>query len=85
MGLTGSTIPFPPTRAEREASGDPRRSIEERYDSRDAYLGQVRRASQALVDEGYLLSEDLEGVVEQASRRYDLFTSRVTEPQVADD
>ena len=85
MGLTGSTIPFLPTRAEREASGDPRRSIEERYDSGDAYLGQVRRAARALVDEGYLLSEDLEGVVEQASRRYDLFTSGVKAHQAADD
>ena len=27
MGLLGSTIPFPPTRADREASGDPRLSI----------------------------------------------------------
>ena len=34
MSLMGSTIPFPATREERAAKGDPRRSIEERYPSR---------------------------------------------------
>ena len=81
----GSTIPLPATRAEREASGDPRRSIEERYSSRDDYLGQLRREAQALVDEGYLLLEDLDPMVEQASLRYDMFTSMVKLPQAADD
>jgi hypothetical protein len=77
MGLTGSTIPFPATKAEREASGDPRLSIEERYGSKDDYLGLVRQAAQALIDVGYLLAEDLELVVGQASERYDLFRGRV--------
>ena len=85
MGLTGSTIPFSATRAEREASRDPRPSIEERHGSKDAYLHQVRSAAQTLVDEGYLLEEDLEPLVAQASVRYDLFTSRVKAPQAADD
>ena len=83
-GLVGSTLPFPATRTERETTGDPRLSIEERYSSKDDYLGQVRRAAQALVDEGYLLAEDIETVAEQASERYDLFRNRVGEPQAAD-
>ena len=33
---TGSFVPFARTRAEREASGDPRPSIEERYPSHEA-------------------------------------------------
>ena len=33
---------------------------------------QVRQAAQRLIDEGYLLAEDLELVVGQASRRYEL-------------
>jgi len=33
----------------------------------------VRRAAHALVEEGYLLAEDLELVVDQASERYGLF------------
>ena len=35
--LRGSSIPFAATRAEREAAGDPRPSIEERYQSRQAF------------------------------------------------
>jgi len=72
MSLMGATIPFPATREERAAKGDPRRSIEERYPSRATYLEQVRHDTQRLVDEGYLLAEDLELVVGQASRRYDI-------------
>jgi hypothetical protein len=72
-GLAGWTLPFPATRADREASGDPRLSIEERYASRDDYLRQVRDAAHSLVAEGYLLAEDVEGVVEQAGQRYDYF------------
>ncbi|MCE2462331.1 MAG: hypothetical protein J4F46_00210 [Dehalococcoidia bacterium] len=80
-GLVGSTLPFPATRTDRETTGDPRLSIEERYISRDDYLDRVRRAAQALVDEGYLLAEDIERVAEQSSERYDLFRSRVGEHQ----
>src|SRR5438477_6714082 len=36
--LTGSFIPFPHTRAERERANDPRPSIEERYKNKDEYL-----------------------------------------------
>jgi hypothetical protein len=72
MSLMGATIPFPATREEHAAKGDPRRSIEERYPSKAGYLEQVRHEAQSLVDEGYLLAEDLELVVDQASRRYAL-------------
>src|SRR5215510_12831003 len=34
LGLLGSTMPFPATQVGREASGDPRPSIEERYASK---------------------------------------------------
>ena len=39
--LTGSFVPFARTRAEREANGDPRPSIEERYESQDAYVTRI--------------------------------------------
>ena len=67
------TVPFAATRQEREARGDPRPSIEERYPSRNAYLEQVRQAAQRLVEDGYLLAEDLELVVDQAAERFDNF------------
>jgi len=71
-GFAGWTLPFCATRADREASGDPRHSIEERYASKEDYLRQVREAAQVLVDEGYLLGEDLESVVERCGLSYDL-------------
>jgi hypothetical protein len=78
LSLIGSTLPFPATPAEREASGDPRRSIEERYPSKEDYLRRVKQAAEALVKQGYLLAEDLPMVTEQARQRYDLFQSRVS-------
>jgi hypothetical protein len=77
-GLAGWTLPFPATRADREATGDPRLSIAERYASKDDYLRQVHAAAQTLIDEGYLLAEDLTHVVEGATRRYDFFCGGAT-------
>jgi Alpha/beta hydrolase domain len=77
LSLLGSTVPFPATRAERQATGDPRLSIEERYASREDYLRQVQQAAEALVQQGYLLAEDLPTVADQAAQRYDLFRRRV--------
>jgi hypothetical protein len=75
-GLAGWTLPFPATRADREAAGDPRVSIAERYPSREDYLQQVCVAAQILVDQGYLLSEDLAWVEAGAAQRYDLFRAQ---------
>jgi hypothetical protein len=77
MGLMGATLPFAPTQSEREAAGDPRLSIEERYHSKADYLDRVTKAAQALVAEGYLLEDDVQTVLEQASHRYDLLSSQV--------
>ncbi len=71
--FAGATIPFAPTRAEREASNDPRRSVEERYASRADYLERVREAARALAREGYLLEEDIELSVAAAARLWDYF------------
>jgi hypothetical protein len=50
-------------------------AIAERYPSSDGYLEQVRQEARRLIDEGYLLAEDLEIVVDQASRRYGLLAA----------
>jgi hypothetical protein len=73
--FAGATLPFPRTRAEREAAGDPRPSIEERYRSRDDYLARVRAAARALVAERCLLEEDVETSLQFAARFWDAFTS----------
>jgi hypothetical protein len=80
MSLMGATIPFPATREEREKRGDPRLSIAERYPTKTDYLAQIRRAANALVEDGYLLAEDLDFVVDQAAERYELLRGRVREP-----
>jgi hypothetical protein len=66
---TGSFVPFARTRAEREATGDPRPSIEERYGSHAEYVEAVRRAAQARVDQRLLLEEDAERMVSAARDR----------------
>jgi hypothetical protein len=73
--FAGATIPFARTRVERDALGDPRRSIEERYASRADYLARVRQASQSLVAAGYLLPEDLELPVTAAARLWNYLSS----------
>jgi hypothetical protein len=72
--LVGSTIPFPASTEVRQASGDPRRSIAERYASKEAYLERVRQATEALIQTRYLLAEDFEEVLSQAAQHYDLLT-----------
>ena len=74
--MQGSFIPFPRTREERERTNDPRRSVEERYPTRDAYLALISKAADELIEKGYLLKEDLPRIVEQAGTRWDYVTNR---------
>lgn len=62
----GSYLAFAPDKAAREASGDPRPSIAERYTDRAAYVAKVRAAAAALVEDRLLLQEDAERYVERA-------------------
>ena len=59
----GMFVPFARTRAERERTGDPRPSLEERYGSRAAYVEQVRAAAAALAAGRWLLQEDADRYV----------------------
>jgi hypothetical protein len=67
--MAGSYLAFARTRAERERSGDPRRSLEERYRDREQYLGRIAEAGLKLIEQRLLLREDLAEVVSRA-RRY---------------
>lgn len=58
VSLTGSYIPFPKSKAEREQTGDPRQSVQERYGSLDEYVRQFTHACERLRADGYLLEED---------------------------
>jgi hypothetical protein len=79
VSLLGSTIFFPATRAARAAAHDPRRSIEERYASRDEYLERVQQAADALVKGGYLIVDDEPRMLQRASDQWDLVTARSPE------
>ena len=64
----GSFVPFARTKTEREAAGDPRPSLEERYGSRDAYVAKVQAAADALVADRLLLPSDSAAFVAAAQK-----------------
>jgi len=67
----GSYLPLPKTRADRERMGDSRRSIAERYPSREDYVGRISLAAVGLVEDGFLLAEDVTAVIQRAAAHYD--------------
>jgi hypothetical protein len=77
--MAGSYIPFPRMQAERAAAKDPRRSVEERYASREAYLGLIAAATLELIEQGYLLRQDMPEIVKRAARHWDYQTRGGTE------
>lgn len=73
--MQGSFIPFARTRAEREKAADPRLSIEERYRGREEFLGKISAAAAKLVEQGYVLGQDVPGILKQAGERWDWVSS----------
>ena len=67
----GSYLPFPKTAAERQASGDPRKSIAERYSSREEYLRRFGAALDELIRERYILPEDRAALRERGGEEWD--------------
>jgi hypothetical protein len=67
----GSFIPFARTKAEREKSGDPRLSLEERYGTKEAFLKKVESAAQPLVRDRLLLERDVPKVTARAAAQWD--------------
>ena len=61
--FVGSTIPFPETESERHITGDPRRSILERYANQAAYTSAIDAAARRLVEERLMLEEDVERAI----------------------
>ncbi len=68
--LLGSYVPFARTKAERDARRDPRLSVEERYRDRDDYLQKIRASATALVSNRFLLPEDVDDVVQRATKHW---------------
>jgi len=74
VSFEASYLPFPKTAPEREKSGDPRKSIAERYSSRDEYLARFRRALDALIQQRWILSEDGPALLVRAEQEWDFAT-----------
>ena len=80
-GEIGSYIPFPLTRANRERTGDPRMSIEERYRNRDEYVGRYAAVTLDLVTRGFVLQGDVVDLLKHAVDHYDWATKQKREGQ----
>jgi hypothetical protein len=65
--LSGTYVPFAKTRAERLASGDPRKSLAERYKNHDGYVKAVEKAARKLVHDRLLLEEDVQRYIDAAA------------------
>lgn len=75
-GLLGSFEPFPRTKAERERSGDDRRSITERYSARQDYLGRVEQAARELVKQRLMLADDVPAVLLRAAMMWEVLAGK---------
>ena len=69
---------FPATREERAANNDTRPSIEERYENRDSYVKLVKRDTEKLTQNGFVLEQDVDLVVQNATDRYDTAVARTS-------
>ena len=62
----GQHIPFETTKAERLAAGDPRLSLEERYQDHAGYVKAVTKAARRLEEQRFLLPADVQGYINAA-------------------
>ena len=62
----GGMIPFAKTAQERQAKGDPRLSLEERYQTHAGYVDTVRKAAANAVALGFLLPVDADALIKAA-------------------
>jgi hypothetical protein len=74
---SGSMLPFPSTDAIRSATKDPRRSIEQRYPSKEDYARKIKAAADDLVDRRFLLARDRDDITEAALERFEKVQSHV--------
>ncbi|MBL8796918.1 MAG: hypothetical protein JNM56_23655 [Planctomycetia bacterium] len=71
--LLGSYIPFAKTKAEREKTGDPRASIEERYGSFEKYQKEFANKCTDMVGRRVLLQEDADRLIREREKVKDQF------------
>jgi hypothetical protein len=64
--LLGSMIPLPKTKAEANASNDPRPSLEELYGDHAGYVARVAEAARKLEEDRLMLPEDVKRIIAEA-------------------
>jgi len=74
LPFEGSFIAFPKTAAARKESGDPRKSIAERYTGREDYLNKFAAAADDLIKQRWILPEDRSALLERGAKEWDLLT-----------
>jgi len=72
VSFEGSYIAFAKTAASRAAARDPRKSIAERYASREEYLSRYSAAVDELVRQRWLLEEDRAALIERGGQEWDV-------------
>jgi len=65
-----SYLPFPKTAADRKKSGDPRRSVAERYASREEYTLRYTEALDALIGQRWILAEDRAALLRRGEQEW---------------
>lgn len=74
VSLGGAYLPFAVKKSAREAAGDPRQSLEERYGSLRGYIDRLEAKCDELAKNGYLLTDDIPRIIQtQAQRARPLF------------
>jgi hypothetical protein len=69
-----SYLPFPRTVAERQTTGDPRKSIAERYQNREDYLARYTAAVDDLVQQRWILPEDRAALIHRGEQEWSEIT-----------
>jgi hypothetical protein len=72
LPFEGSFIAFLKTAAARKESGDPRKSIAERYAGREDYLKKFADATDDLIKQRWILPEDRAALLERGAKEWDL-------------
>lgn len=71
VSFEASYLPFPKNAADRAKSGDPRKSIAERYAGREDYLSRYIAALDALIKQHWILEEDRAVLLQRGAQEWD--------------
>jgi Alpha/beta hydrolase domain len=70
VSFEASYLPFPRTTGERQRTGDPRKSIAERYADREDYVARYKNAVDDLVKQRWILQEDRLALVRRGEEEW---------------